>query len=267
MFLFPDFPVLLKGAGDLGTGVAYRLHRAGFPILITELAQPLAVRRTVAFATAVYEGRITVEGMTAQRAESVEEARRLLNGGILPVLVAPEGHIRSEWRPRVLVDAIMAKHNTGTRLTDAPLVVALGPGFTPGLDCHAVVETNRGHNLGRVLWDRAAEPDTGVPGQIGGQSAERVLRAPCDGVLLNLCQIGDPVAKGQMIARVNGGEVIAPFGGVLRGLLREGITVKPGMKIGDIDPRAQREACFTISDKSLAVGGGVLEAILSWINR
>jgi xanthine dehydrogenase accessory factor len=265
MFLFPDTPILIKGGGDLGTGVAYRLHRAGFPVLITELGDPLVVRRTVAFASALHEGRITVEGVTAQRAESVEEARRLCSAGILPVLVDPKGQARLALSPRVLVDAIMAKRNTGTRLSDAPLVVALGPGFTPGVDCHAVVETNRGHNLGRVYWDRPAEPNTGIPGEIGGKGAERVLRAPRDGMLEAVCRIGDRVTTGQVVARVEGDEVFAPFDGILRGLVHEGTVVKAGVKIGDVDPRAEREACFTISDKALAVGGGVVEAVLSWL--
>ena len=256
----------MKGAGDLGTGVAYRLHRAGFPIIITELAQPLVVRRTVAFASAVYDGAITVEGVTARRAETFEEAKNFLDDRIIPVLVDPETNAREFLKPSVLIDAIMAKHNTGTRLTDAPLVVALGPGFTPGVDCHAVIETQRGHNLGRVLWDRAAEPNSGVPGEIGGKSAERVLRAPCDGEVREIRKIGDRVIEGEVIARVGESQVRASIDGILRGLVHDGLTVKAGAKIGDVDPRAKREHCFTISDKSLAIGGGVLEAILSWMS-
>jgi xanthine dehydrogenase accessory factor len=266
MSLFSNTRVLLKGSGDLGTGVAWRLHKAGFPVIITELAQPLVVRRTVAFASAVYIGQIAVEGVTARRAESFEDARVLLNHGIIPVLVDPETRARDFFAPRVLIDAVMAKRNTGTHITDAPLVVALGPGFTPNVDCHAVIETNRGHNLGRVLWDRAAEENTGVPGKVGGKSATRVLRAPRDGAVSAIRRIGDRVSAGELIAWVGNASVIAPFDGILRGLVYDGFAVKAGMKIGDVDPRADRAVCFTISDKALAVGGGVLEAVLSWAN-
>lgn len=265
--MFEDFRVLVKGAGDLGTGVAWRLHRAGFPVIITELAQPLVVRRTVAFASAVYDDSIIVENVTARRAESFDNAKRLLAERIIPVLVDPATRAREFFKPQILIDAVMAKRNTGTHINDAPLVIALGPGFTPNVDCHAVIETNRGHNLGRVLWNRPAEANTGTPGEIGGKSGERVLRAPSDGALKPRFEIGDKVARGEIIATVNGAPVLAPFDGILRGLMHDGILVKAGMKIGDVDPRAQREHCFTISDKALAIGGGVLEAVLTWINR
>lgn len=261
-----DTLILIKGAGDLGTGVAWRLHKAGFPVIITELAHPLVVRRTVAFASAVYDGEMTVEGITARRVESFDEARGLLAAGIVPVLVDPETRAREIFSPHVLIDAVMAKRNTGTRITNAPLVVALGPGFTPGVDCHAVIETKRGHHLGRVWWNRPAEANTGMPGEIGGKSAERVLRAPCDGVVKGVKPIGDEVRAGQVIARVGQVDVCAPFDGILRGLVHDGLAVKAGMKIGDVDPRANREHCFTISDKALAVGGGALEAVLTWMN-
>ncbi|MBI4788624.1 MAG: EF2563 family selenium-dependent molybdenum hydroxylase system protein [Chloroflexi bacterium] len=267
MFLFPDKLILLKGAGDLGTGVAWRLHKAGFPVLITELAQPLVVRRTVAFASAVYEGQVTVEGVTARRAKSFQQARAWLGDGVISVLVDPETRAREEFAPSVLIDAVMAKRNTGTRLTDAPLVIALGPGFTPNVDCHAVVETNRGHYLGRVWWDRPAEPNTDTPGEIGGKRGERVLRAPQAGQVTSVRTIGDAVTQGETIAFVDGARVVAPFDGILRGLVHNGLSVKAGAKIGDVDARANREACLTISDKALAVGGGVLEAVLAWMNR
>lgn len=265
MSLFPRTLILLKGAGDLGTGVAWRLHKAGFPIVITELAQPRVVRRTVAFATAVYEGEIAVEGVTAWRASSFDEAKGMIDDGIIPVLIDPETRAREVFAPAVLIDAVMAKRNTGTRIGDAPLVIALGPGFTPNVDCHAVIETKRGHNLGRVYWDRAAEANTGTPGEIGGKSADRVLRAPRDGVVQATRRIGDAVKRGEKIAEVNGDSVVAPFDGILRGLAHDGLALRAGAKIGDVDPRANREHCFTISDKSLAVGGGALEAVLSWM--
>jgi xanthine dehydrogenase accessory factor len=258
--------ILVKGAGDLGTGVAWRLHKAGFPVIITELAQPLVVRRTVAFASAVYEGEIAVEGVTAWRAGSFQDARRLLEEGIIPVLVDPETRAREFFAPQVLIDAVMAKWNTGTRLTDAPLVLALGPGFTPTVDCHAVIETQRGHDLGRVLWDRAAEPNSGTPGEVGGKSAERVLRAPSVGEVRAIKRIGDMVSADEVVARVGAGEVRASTDGILRGLVHDGLVVPAGAKIGDVDPRAKRENCFTISDKSLAIGGGALEAVLAWLN-
>jgi xanthine dehydrogenase accessory factor len=266
MLLFPNTLILLKGAGDLGTGVAWRLHKAGFPVIITELAQPLVVRRTVAFASAVYDGEIAVEGVTAWRAELFQDARRLLDEGIIPVLVDPETRARDFFAPQVLIDAVMAKRNTGTRLTDAPFVLALGPGFTPKVDCHAVIETQRGHDLGRVLSDRAAEPNSGTPGEIGGRSAERVLRAPGAGQVRAIKKIGDAVSADEAIARVSDGEIRASIDGVLRGLVHDGLVVQAGAKIGDVDPRAKRENCFTISDKSLAIGGGALEAVLSWLN-
>jgi xanthine dehydrogenase accessory factor len=265
-----DFPlVLIKGAGDLASGVGLRLHRAGFPVVMTETAQPLAVRRRVAFAQAVFDGVCTVEEVTA-RLCTVEEAPAVLAGGAIPVLVDPQTHCLVQLRPPVLVDAIMAKHNTGTDLNDAPFVVALGPGFTVGLDCHAIIETNRGHDLGRVLWLGSAEPDTGTPGELPGSSGKvsRVLRAPISGYVEALIGIGDYVHGGQVLAIVRSpdtltGEVVAPFDGVLRGIVHHNVAVKQGMKIGDVDPRAEKRHCFTISDKSLAIGGGVLEAILT----
>jgi xanthine dehydrogenase accessory factor len=265
MYLFPDVGVLIKGGGDLGTGVAWRLHRAGFPVLVTERDQPLVVRRTVAFASAVYDGEIAVEGVTAWKAEGAVEARQLIEDGIIPVLVDPDCRSRQVLNPTVLIDAIMAKRNTGTAITDAPFVVALGPGFTPNVDCHSVVETQRGHRLGRVLWSDSAEPNTGLPGEIGGKGAERVLRAPCNGVAAGVKHIGDKVALGEIIARISGEPVLAPFDGILRGLVHDGLPVQSGTKIGDVDPRAKREHCFTISDKALAIAGGVLEAVLSWM--
>ncbi|GAB4564071.1 MAG: selenium-dependent molybdenum cofactor biosynthesis protein YqeB [Anaerolineae bacterium] len=262
-YLFPEARVLVRGAGDLATGVAWRLHRAGFPVLMTEIERPLAVRLGAVFATAVFEGSFTVEGVTARRVADLAEAEACIAAGEIPVWVDPEGNARELWRPRALVDAIMAKRNTGTRLADADLVIALGPGFTAGADCHAVVETHRSHWLGRVLWRGAALPDTRTPGRLGGRDAERVLRAPCAGYVIPHRAIGDLVRAGEVVAEIDGQAICAPFDGVLRGLIHPSVQVQAGMKIGDVDPRGLREHCFTISDKSLAVGGGVLEAILS----
>jgi xanthine dehydrogenase accessory factor len=260
---FQKLLVVIKGAGDLASGVAYRLSRCGFPLLMTETAQPLAVRRGVAFAQAVYDGQMTVQKVSARRVEGVHAVPATLGQHIIPVLVDPQANCRSVLQPAVIVDAIMAKSNKGTSISDAPLVIALGPDFTAGVDCHAVVETCRGHDLGRVLWTGSAAPDTGVPGIVGGQGSRRVLRAPCSGRLHPLHAIGDLVAQDEVVATVQGSEVSAPFRGVLRGLIHESVELCAGMKIGDVDPRAVRDHCFSISDKALAIGGGVLEAILS----
>ncbi|MBX2998306.1 MAG: EF2563 family selenium-dependent molybdenum hydroxylase system protein [Caldilineaceae bacterium] len=262
--------VLIKGAGDLATGIGWRLHRCGFPVVMTEIAQPLTVRRTVAFAQAVYDGETTVEGITARRCLPAD-LPSLLADGEIPVLINAEPSTIAELAPSVLVDAIMAKRNTGTHIDDAPLVVAIGPGFTVGKDCHAIIETHRGHTLGRVLWQGSATPDTGTPGPLPGLGvdATRVLRAPAAGRLRPSMQIGETITVGSIIAVVESetGErfpVTAPFTGVLRGLIHEQVELVAGMKIGDLDPRAQPDHAWTISDKSLAIGGGVLEAILSW---
>jgi len=261
--IFKDILVVIKGAGDLASGVAYRLKRAGFPLVMTELATPLMVRRTVCYGDAVYEGEITVEGITARRVDSKAEARRLAPSEILPILVAPEPAVAANFKPQVLVDAIMAKTNTGTSIGDAPLVVALGPGFSAGRDCHAVIETNRGHWLGRVIDKGQPQPDTKTPGSMKGRTGDRVLRAPAKGRVAAVASIGDRIKEGQLIATVAGHEVRAPFDGVLRGLIHPRVKVSPGFKIGDLDPRGEVRHCYTISDKSLAVGGGVLEAILA----
>ncbi|KPL86440.1 selenium-dependent molybdenum cofactor biosynthesis protein YqeB [Ardenticatena maritima] len=264
--LFADTLVLLRGGGDLATGAVARLVRAGFPVVVLELPRPLVVRRTVAVATAVLQGEITVEDLHARRVDSAATAVRLAREGVVPVLVDPEGATLPHVRPTVLVDARMAKRNLGTHQTDAPLVVALGPGFTASEDCHAVVETARGHFLGRVYWRGQALPDTGTPGLVQGYGRERVLRAPVAGTVQALVEIGDMVQAGQAVALVDGEAVHAPFPGVVRGLIADGTPVPAGLKIGDIDPRGVREHCFTISDKALAVGGGVLEAVLTWLN-
>ncbi len=258
-----DVMIVVKGAGDLASGVALRLFRSGFPLIMTEIPQPTVVRRTVSFADAVWTGAASVEGIEARRATDASAATSLLQEGRIPILVDPAADVVKTVRPKVVVDAIMAKVNVGTRLSDAPIVVALGPGFTAGVDAHAVVETNRGHNLGRVIWRGAAEPNTGVPGPIGGYTTERVLRAPADGKVRACKSIGDTVEEGAIIATVGDQPVVAPFKGVLRGLINGQVDVTRGMKIGDVDPRAVPEHCFTVSDKALAIGGGVLEAILS----
>ena len=255
--------VVIRGAGDIATGIALRLWRSHIRVVMTEIPQPTAIRRTVCFSQAVVHGTARVEDVTAKRAETAEEALQILKGGIIPVLPDPEGNCIPRLRPDAVVDAILAKRNLGTRITDAPVVIGIGPGFTAGADCHAVVETMRGHYLGRSLYEGSAMPNTGIPGLIGGFAGERVLRAPADGVFHQLLEIGQQVHQGDVAATVNGEPMICTLDGVLRGILADGTPVHKGMKAGDIDPRCEREHCYCASDKALAVGGGVLEAILA----
>ena len=254
--------VVIRGAGDIATGVALRLWRAGIQVVMTDLERPTAIRRTVAFSEAVVHGEAAVEDVTARRAASPAQALELLERGIVPVLADPEGACVPVLRPGVLVDAILAKRNLGTKLTDAPAVIGVGPGFTAGVDCHAVVETMRGHTLGRALYEGSALPNTGVPGLIGGFAGERVLRAPADGIFHQLLDIGAQVKLGDVAGEVDGAPMLCTLDGVLRGILPEGTPVHRGMKAGDIDPRCKLEHCYCASDKALAVGGGVLEAAL-----
>lgn len=254
--------VLIKGAGDLATGTACRLFRAGFRVVMTEIPWPTAVRRTVAFSQCVYDGTTVVEGMRARHVSSPEEALTALKLGEVPVLVDPEAKVRAALPFDGEVDAILAKRNTGTSLDDAPVVLALGPGFTAGVDCHGVVETMRGHDLGRLLLSGGAQPNTGVPGEVGGYAAPRIIRAPADGFFEPLAEIGQLVVEGGPVARVDGETAYAGLTGVVRGMLPRGIPVTRGMKAGDIDPRCRPVHCFTISDKARAIGGGVLEGLL-----
>ncbi len=262
--LFADHLVVVRGGGDLATGAAWRLRRAGFPVVVLELARPLVLRRRASFAAVVLEGDHVVEGVAARLAADPAAAAKAAHGGEVAVAVSPE---LPELSASILVDARLAKHNIDTRIDQAPLVVALGPGFTAGVDCHAVVETMRGPHLGKVFWDGAAAPDTGIPGTVGGESARRVLRAPDDGPVAWSVEIGDDVAAGDRLGEVGGREVLATISGVVRGLISPGHRAERGLKIGDIDPRADRAACFEISDKARAVGGGVLEAAFTWLDQ
>ena len=267
--LFADHLIIVRGGGDLGTGVVYRLHKAGFPVLVLELANPLVVRRKVALATAVPEGEIQIEDLCGCLVEDVAEARAVIERGDIPVLVAMDLEPVIEKLDvdlTAVVDARLAKRNIDTRIDQAPLVIGLGPGFTAGQDCHAVIETMRGHTLGRVIWQGSALPNSGTPGIVAGKGAERVLRAPADGAAGWSVEIGDVVSAGQVLGEVDGAPVQAPFDGVVRGLIAPGTAVTKGLKIGDVDARADREACFTISDKALSIGGGVLEAIMVHLN-
>ena len=254
--------VLIRGAGDLASGIALRLWRCGFSVVMTEIAQPTTIRRTVAFSDAVLHGSARVEEAEARFAPDVPAAKALLAAGFIPVLNDPEAACKSELRPDVLVDAILAKRNLGTSIADAPVVIGVGPGFTAGEDCRAVVETMRGHSLGRVIYEGSALPNTNIPGLIGGFAGERVLRAPADGIFTGAKKIGDRVESGDIAGYVDGLPMRCTIGGVLRGLLADGVPVRKGLKSGDVDPRADPAYCFTVSDKALAVAGGVLEAIL-----
>lgn len=254
--------VLIKGAGDLASGVALRLHRSGFAVAMTDTANPTAIRRTVCFSEAIRLGETSVEGVKARRAENAGEALRIIKAGEIPVIADERCKCKAELKPDAIVDAIIAKKNINTRIDDAPIVIALGPGFTAGVDCHAVIETQRGHDLGRVILNGSAAPNTGVPGIIGGVGAERVLRAPCGGTFEPVREIGDIVSAGDTIATVNGEALKTNIAGVLRGLLPKGTTVHQGMKSGDVDPRGNVKNCYTVSDKATAIAGGVLEAIL-----
>ena len=253
--------VLIRGAGDCATGVALSLHHAGFAIVMTEQAEPTVIRRTVSFAEAVFQGSQTVEGAVAELSKG-EGIAGVLAQGRIAVVVDPESEIRKSLAPDVVVDAILAKKNLGTTKAFAPVVIGLGPGFTAGEDVHAVIETMRGHELGRILYEGSARPDTGVPGEIQGRTSERVLKAPGPGSIHLLKQIGDLVRKGETVITVGNVPVMAPLDGCVRGLIHEGLYVSAGLKIGDIDPRGQDSYTATISDKARTLGRAALEAVL-----
>ncbi len=262
-----ELKVLIRGAGEMASGVAHRLHRCHFRVIMTEIPEPLCIRRRVSFSEAVFEGEQEVEGVRAVLISDPREAEEVWRQDAIPVIIDPEARSREVIKPDVMVDAILAKRNIGTRRDFAPLVIGLGPGFKAGEDVDVVIETNRGHNLGRVIYRGEAEPDTGVPGVIAGVSAERVLRAPADGIFRPVKEIGDLVRAGEVVAWVGESPMKTAIDGVIRGLLREGTRVKKGLKSGDVDPRGQRENCYTISDKARTISGGVLEAVLAHFNR
>ena len=256
--------VVIKGAGDLASGIALRLHHSKIDVVMTDLPVPLAVRRTVAFSEAVRLGSTVVEDVKAERAGNAEEARDCLSRGVIPVLADPEAKIIGEMKPEVVVDAILAKRNTGTTPDDAKLVIGVGPGFTAGKDCHAVIETKRGHTLGRVITEGSAIPNTGVPGNVGGETIRRLIKAPRAGIFHPEKNIGDIVKEGERVGNVDGEPVYAQINGKIRGLLQDGAPVTKGLKSGDVDPRGTSADHLTVSEKALAIGGGVLEAILSY---
>ncbi|ADL12019.1 selenium-dependent molybdenum cofactor biosynthesis protein YqeB [Acetohalobium arabaticum] len=263
-----DIKVLIKGGGDLATGIAYRLFQSGFTVACSELDEPSMVRRTVSFGEAVYQGEWEVEGIKARLINNKREFEQTVNDRNIPVFIADKMSLFKEvLSPQVIVDARMLKRVNDTVINEAPIVIGCGPGFSANSDVDAVVETNRGHYLGRVIYSGSAQDNTGVPGEIMGYARERVLFAPGSGVFTSSKKIGDEIKAGEEFGKVNDKVVSAAISGVIRGQIYPGIKVKEGMKIGDIDPRNKNDHCYTISDKALAIGGGVLEAILNLLNR
>ncbi len=257
-------PIVIRGAGDLATGVALRLYRSGLrKIVLLETKNPLAVRRTVSLCEAVHHGSMTVEDMSAELIDSPQDVAEAWANGKVAVLVDPKAESLSELRPDVLIDAIIAKRNIGTDMSMAPLVIGLGPGFTVGDDVHRIVETKRGHHLGRVITEGSAAPNTGIPGNIGGHTIKRVYWAQNDGIFTTPHDIGDMIQEGETLGKIGDTPVVAALSGVIRGLLRNDTPVQTKTKLGDIDPRGTLSYCGEVSDKALAIGGGVLEAILS----
>ncbi len=254
--------ILIKGAGDIATGIAVRLKNSGMQVVMTEIAIPTTVRRSVAFSRAVYEGSAVVENITAGLVLDFAQIPAVLQRDEIPVLIDPRCEVLKSIHFDAVVDSILAKKNLSTYPTQAPVVIGIGPGFSVPQDCHCVIETQRGHDLGRCIYQGCAAKNTGIPGEIGGYTVERLLRAPCDGIFHPILAIGDAVKAGQTVALVDDQPVTAQIDGIVRGLLQDNVPVKAGMKSGDIDPRGCYEHCFTVSDKARAVGGGVLEAIL-----
>lgn len=256
--------VLIWGGGDLASGVALRLHRVCIRVLVVEQEQPLAVRRSVSFCQAVYEGQVRIEDVTGRRIAFAGEMDGCWAAGEVPVLIDPDLELLKDYPALAVVDARMRKRQITLDLNLAEMVIGLGPGFTVGINCHAAVETNRGHFLGRVYWEGSPETDTGIPGEVQEYAAERVLHSPADGNVKTLVEIGNLVEAGQPVLEVEGKVLKSPFAGVVRGLIHDGVTVRKGLKVGDVDPRPEPFRCWYVSEKSLAIGGGVLEALLSW---
>lgn len=261
--------IYIRGAGDLATGIACRLYESGFKILMTELEVPTTVRRTVAFSLAIYEKKAVVEGKTAVYCDSIDQVNNAILEKCIPVVNDKDNKFLKEFQPDIVVDAIIAKKNIATKIDDANIVVAVGPGFVVGRDCHCVIESKRGHNLGRCIYEGQAAQNTGVPGAIGGFTKERIIRAVSQGEFKGAVKIGDEVKAGEIVAYSGDTPILAKIDGVVRGLLQDGVMVSKNMKSGDIDPRAEKQNCYSVSDKARAIGGGVLEAImhLSYFER
>jgi xanthine dehydrogenase accessory factor len=267
IIMFKDI-VVIRGGGDIASGVIQKLHRSGFKVLILEIAKPTFIRRKVCYGEAAYEGEFTLEGITAKLVKELKELKGIWGQGKIPVFIDEQGYSIEKLKPKIVVDAILAKKNLGTHLNMADITIALGPGFKAGEDVHAVIETMRGHNLGKLIFKGEAMKNTGVPGDIKGFSRERVIYSQGTGVIKNVRDIGEMVKKNDMLAYIEDKEVRAAIDGVLRGIIRDKSFVKKGLKIADIDPRlSEKGNCFTISDKARAIGGAVLEAILYLRNK
>lgn len=259
---FKDLRIVIKGAGEMATGIACRLYGACVKnIVMTDIPNPLTVRRTVAFSEAIHEGQWKVEGVEAVLVKGIEGINEAWREGKIAVIIDPEWKIVGELEPHIVIDAIMAKRNVGTKKGEAPVVIGVGPGFHAPGDVHVVIESNRGHDLGRVIYNGAAEAHTGTPGPVMGYTKERVIRSPASGLVRHVRAIGDMVKKGDTLLHVGHAPVEATIDGMLRGLIRE-IEVEKNEKIADIDPRGVKEYCYTITDKARAIGGGVLEAMM-----
>lgn len=260
--------VIVRGGGDLASGTIHKLHRSGFKVLILETYYPTSIRRNVCYSEAIYTGKITIENATAIRVSNVNEILKCWENNEIPITVDPYGKFIEILKPRILVDAILAKKNLGTKINMAQITIGLGPGFEVGKNVHAVIETMRGHNLGRVILKGKAMKNTGVPGEIGGYSKKRVIYSPARGTIQNVKEIGDFVSSGEVLAYVDTIEIKTEISGLLRGLIRNGTTIKKGLKIADVDPRCNEiKNCYTISDKARNIAGGVLEAILYFMNK
>lgn len=259
--------IIIRGGGDVASGVAVRLFRAGFKVIILEIMNPLAVRLPVSFASAVYKGTCVIEGIEGVLAETYDSAEQIINNKKIAILIDPMARTAEYYNPAVLIDAIMAKSNLGTKKEQAPLVIGIGPGFSAGTDVDVVIETKVGHTLGRTIYNGTAMADTGLPGEIKGETDRLVLRAPTDGKITPFKQIGDMLNPGDIIAKIEDTFLKAELKGVLRGLISPNVTVTKELKIGDIDPRGIKDYCFTISDKSLSIAGGVLEAVCSHFSK
>lgn len=261
-----DDLIIFRGAGELASGAIRRLILAGFPVIALEVKQPFCIRRTVSFATAVYESEAEVEGVRGKLFEAGDEALNGAGEGMASIIIDPVGDSIESLSPTVLVDARMLKKNSDITRESAPVVIALGPGYSASEDVHYVIETSRGNNLGRVISKGTAMPDTGVPGKLGGETAKRVLRAPNDGKFNSIMKLGDMVSVGDVVGEVDGIEIKTEISGLLRGLIYDGVKVSKGMKIGDVDPRGNREFMHSVSDKANAIAGGVMEAVFRGIN-
>lgn len=256
--------VVFRGGGDVATGSIQKLFRTGFKVLVLEMEKPLCIRRYVSTAQAIFDGEVQIEDFTARKVESLEQIKKAWDENVVPVFVDPKAEILEELKPMAVVDGTLAKKNIGTNKNMAPITIALGPGFYAGKDVDAVIETKRGHNLGRIIYEGYAAKNTGIPGDIKGYSKERVIHSPTEGVINNISHIADYVEKGQIIAKVGSENVYASLSGILRGIIYDKTYVKKGLKIADIDPRKEElQNCYKISDKARCIGGGVLEALLN----